>query len=345
MTAPNVLRMTTPGSGGSWLSPYGTQQAPTAPAAAAPAASTPYNPYTVARPKPTTWQGSEVDSAQDLWNQQAPGVYGAESDALAAQGTATQGSQTALSRLGNFMAPNTNAGVSGRSFNAASADTAALENFDPSAAGTTYATGAEDQFNLNLQQQLGALQSKSAGTGRLQTGFYTADQGTVAEELGQNFNAQLAQAATTFSGQRLSALQGAATGQTNIAEDQAGNELTSSGQNLTARNDALTGALSEEQMARNTYQADANTAGAYTSATRDWASQDKTSQDQIDYNTALALYMQGKGGFPTGPGGPTLAAAPPSGYAGVQGTAGQPSWQALGQAKASASGLPFSWGG
>ena len=338
MTAPNVLRMNS--GGGSWLSP-------TAPVSAAPAAAAaaPYNPYTVARPKPTSWQGSAQDSAQDLWNAQEPGVYGAESDALTGQGTAVSGSQSALARLGQFQAPNTMRGASGRSFNTAGADNAALEGFDPTAAGTTFAQGAVGQFNEDLSTQLAALERKSAGTGRLQTGFYTGDQGTVATNLGKDFNAQLAQAATTFSGQRLAALQGAATGATNIAQDEAGNELTSSGQNLTARNDALTGALNEEQMARQGYQSAASNAGAYTSATRDWAAQDKTAQDQIDYNAALALYMQGKGGFPTGPGGPTLPMVPPTGVTGAPGTPSDnaaPGWLT---AEAKAFGVPYTWNG
>lgn len=87
-------------------------------------------------------------------------------------------------------------------------DPKALEDFDPAAYGKDYAKGAYGQFQTDLGDQLSQLERSSAGTGRLKTGFYTGDQGRTVERLGGQFEDKLSQAATTFSGQRLSALQG-----------------------------------------------------------------------------------------------------------------------------------------
>lgn len=269
-----------------------------------------------------------------------------------------------------------------------------LGNFDPSAAGMTFAKGAEDAFNQNLTTQLAALQRGAAGTGRLQTGFYTGDQGTVATNLGKDFNSQIAQAALTFSGQRLSALQGAAGAQTTLGSDIASarqaatnesdamtqaqralavnaglteegmttqeqeqaaslglsraNDLSNLGLSraqmmdqfgLTTSNDALQAALAQEQMARQGYQSAASTAAGFTSATRDYAMQDKATQDQIDFENALLKYLAGMGGQPAGPGGITLPATTRAGGQGNSAQANDP--YAYLRSQAASLGVPF----
>ena len=273
----------------------------------------------------------------------------------------------------------------------AKAAATASMNFDPTSYGTTFAQGAETQFNTDLTTQLDQLQRNSAGTGRLETGFYTGDEGTVATNLGKDFNSKIAQAATTFSGQKLSALQGGAAALTgidqNIATDaqaatnevdyknltqqqtavsaklaeegmsvgeqeeaaslglsqaqmlaqlgmQKATSLDQFGQNTV--NTGLQAALSEEQMARSSYSSAASAAGAYTSASRDWAAQDKQTQDQIDFETALAKYLAGMGGKPTGPGGPNL----PPGTTGASGP-NQADPYAWLKAEAAGLGVPF----
>lgn len=88
-------------------------------------------------------------------------------------------------------------------------DPSALENFDPSSYGKEFAKGAEGDFKTQLGDQLETLTNQSVGAGRLRTGLFDRDQGRVINRLGEDFNNRLAQAATTFSGQRLSAIQGA----------------------------------------------------------------------------------------------------------------------------------------
>ncbi len=358
-------------------------------------APTSYSMYGSARPAPKNWQTSQYQGAQDLWNEQGADVLGAVAPAARGQAGAIDASGSALSRLSSFSPtavqnfqptaltaydPNqylkgpsgaasaytkanafTPAAVAPTDWSAATSSTAALGAFDPSAAGKEYAGGAVSEFNQNLDTQLSALERKSAGTGRLETGFYTGDQGTVATNLGKDYNSKLAEAALTFSGQRESALAGAAGDyisiagtqgsqaqakaneqdyatlsgrgqdigaltaeeQMGVSEQEAGAQLglsrandisgldyskarDTSSMDLQARSTGLDAALREEQMARSGYTSAAGAAGAYTSATRNWAATDKQTQDAIDYQSALAKYLQGQGGMPTGPGGSVL---------------------------------------
>ena len=392
-----------------------------------------YSMYGSARPAPKNWQTSQYQGAQDLWNAQGADVLGAVGPAAAGQAGAIDASGSALSRLTAFSPtalqnyqptalqaydpnqylkgpsgaastyaganPLTAAPVAPTDWSAASGATGALENFDPSAAGKTFATGAVGQFNENLDTQLSALERKSAGTGRLETGFYTGDQGTVATNLGKDYNAQLAEAATTFSGQRESALAGAAgdyisiagtqgqeaqakaneqdyvgaTGraqnlgaltaeeQMGVSEQETGAQLglskandvsnldytqarDTSSMDLQAGTTALQAALEKEQMARSGYTSAAGAAGAYTSATRNWAATDKQTQDEIDYQDALARYHAGAGGMPTTAGGGTL----PDVYGQVGGSgpaakAGIPGWLATEASQLHTTASPY-WG-
>jgi hypothetical protein len=376
---------------------------------------------------PPTPQSTEVSGANTNWNQQGANVYNQQTVAQGGQATA-QAATTASEGTLDAWAPtniqnyqptalqnyNPSTGLFGPSgsastaantflggpvanggagnFTQASADAQAIEAFDPTSYGTTYAQGAETAFNQNLATQLDALQKSAAGTGRLQTGFYTGDQGTVTTQLGENFNAQLMQAAETFSGQKLSALEGGASADTSIAQDQAANaqaaaneannvalaresmvtssdlseeqmsvqeQEQASAQGLAQANDlsqlgltkatdldtlglqqtttGLEAALQEESMARNSASAANATAASFTSATEALAQSDKQSQDQIAYNTALALYMQGKGGYPTGPGGPVIPMTPTGGSP----PSTTPDPYAAQESEAAAWGVPF----
>jgi len=86
-------------------------------------------------------------------------------------------------------------------------DPSAVTNFDPTAAGETFAKGAYGSFKLNLDDVLRDYEDESVGAGRLRTGEYDVGRGKVVTRLGEDFNNQIAQMAPTFSGQRLSALQ------------------------------------------------------------------------------------------------------------------------------------------
>ncbi len=108
--------------------------------------------------------------------------------------------------------------------------TSALDTFDPSAAESSYITGAQDKFNANLTSRLDTLQNKSVGAGRLRTGFYDRDQGSVATQLGKDYNADIAQEAGVFSGQRLSAMTSAAQLREAAAAGIDSNALTAAGQ-------------------------------------------------------------------------------------------------------------------
>lgn len=83
---------------------------------------------------------------------------------------------------------------------------AALENFDPSAAGKTFAGGAYGDFKRNLGTELRNLTNTSVGAGRFRTGLFDEDQGRVVNQLGETFDDKIAQQAGVFSGQRLDAL-------------------------------------------------------------------------------------------------------------------------------------------
>lgn len=89
-------------------------------------------------------------------------------------------------------------------------DPSDVSNFDPTSFGETFAHGAAGEFGTQLNEKLHALENAGAGTGRLKTGFYTRDQGDVATRVGSDLNSKLAEAATTFSVQRLGALESGA---------------------------------------------------------------------------------------------------------------------------------------
>lgn len=84
-----------------------------------------------------------------------------------------------------------------------------VSDFDPSAAGNKFAEGAYGDFKMKLGDELEHLDNRTS-LGRMKTGWFDRDRGRVVQNLGQNFNNALAQAALTFSGQRLQALQGGA---------------------------------------------------------------------------------------------------------------------------------------
>lgn len=157
-------------------------------------------------------------SAVGAWK---PGALGSTSrvDTYLAQANA---SQNALGARGNASAGvGARPGQSGSGGgNLAGYSSSDVSNFDPSAFGKEYATGAYGEFQKNLGSSLNDLERQSAGTGRLKTGFYTGDQGKTIERLGGDFNNKLAEAATQFSGQRLAALQGGASLRLQAGADQ-----------------------------------------------------------------------------------------------------------------------------
>jgi hypothetical protein len=97
-----------------------------------------------------------------------------------------------------------------RSQNLETFDASALENFDPSEAGATFARGAAGDFRRMLGDELRTLTNRSVGAGRFNTGLFDEDQGQVVTRIGEDFNDTIAQQAGVFSGQRLDALRGGA---------------------------------------------------------------------------------------------------------------------------------------
>lgn len=85
-------------------------------------------------------------------------------------------------------------------------DNSALMNFDPSAAGKEFASGAYSDYQTGLKDDLRLFDDQSIAAGRLRTGQYDVDKGQVITQRGRDFDARIAQAALDFSGQRLSAL-------------------------------------------------------------------------------------------------------------------------------------------
>lgn len=81
-----------------------------------------------------------------------------------------------------------------------------LLNFDPSAAGETFAKGAFGDFQNSLKDNLQEYDDQSIAAGRLRTGQYDVDKGRVVTRLGSDFSNRIAQAALEFSGQRLQGL-------------------------------------------------------------------------------------------------------------------------------------------
>lgn len=119
-----------------------------------------------------------------------------------------------------------------------------LLKFDPTAAMTTYATGAEQTFNKNLKETLRQLTNKSVGAGRINTGVFDEDQGRVVTQNAADFNSALAAQATALSGQKLGATTAAdqilssqselnAQMATGVSEANAAGSLTARGQDIT----------------------------------------------------------------------------------------------------------------
>jgi hypothetical protein len=99
-----------------------------------------------------------------------------------------------------------------------------LMNYDPSQYGGEFARGAFGEFEMNLRDQLEQLTNASAG-GRMRTGWFDADRGRVVTDNAKNFSNALSRAAVDFSGQRLSAIQGASQLGFNRASEMDGNAL------------------------------------------------------------------------------------------------------------------------
>lgn len=106
----------------------------------------------------------------------------------------------------------------------------ALMNFDPSAAGATYAQGAEGAFESQLKGDLTSLTNKAVGSGRLNTGFFDTDQGNVIKSNAANFNNALATAALGFSSQKEAALASGTADLLSRAQGIDANTLTGQGQ-------------------------------------------------------------------------------------------------------------------
>lgn len=246
------------------------------------------------------------------------------------------------------------AGTTGRELERYSAED--VTGFDPSAYGKEFGRGALSEFNTNLTGRLQTLENQSVGAGRLRTGFYDRDQGSVATRLGEDYNQKIAQQSGVFSGQRLEALRGGAQlrfgrasemdANTLRAQEEANRMTTSRSQlelerggqenqfNLSVAQMGLSGAeysdtaaadraryLDEGGFRRATYLDDARSRRAttgleaalgresrsqddyyrhagrqdeYTSANREWASEDRRAQDTRDEIERLR-YPQGRG--------------------------------------------------
>lgn len=210
----------------------------------------------VQRPRPTTYEQAREQEAQDYYDSQRQRVEGDTTSAgqnrsatTAAAGKALAdyqaGGSPALasyntqalsgydpSQVASWMAANTvgpapqrsavpqvsGGGVNFSSTNLAGFDPSALMGFDPSAYGKEYAQGAYGDFQRNLNDELEQLTNASVGAGRLRTGLFDEDQGRVVTRNAATFADKLAQAATTFSGQKLAALQGGSQLQFNRAQ-------------------------------------------------------------------------------------------------------------------------------
>lgn len=252
--------------------------------------------------------------------------------------------------------------------NLAGVDTAALKNYDPSAYGKEFAQGAYGDFSNSLKDNLRDYDTASVAAGRFRTGQYDVGKGQVVTRLGSDFSNRLAQAATEFSGQRLSALNAGTsadiskagamdTNALNLAEfnanlgqtanlqnsrnaldwgnldvsrygaetsrlglertgaeamDQLGfqraSALDTMGFNRASAMDSasarqretgLNAALDREKMYTNDYNTQADRAAGYLSASRQWATNDRQTQDARD---ALARLNDPYGlkGRPTG---------------------------------------------
>lgn len=85
-----------------------------------------------------------------------------------------------------------------------------VSNFDPSAFGKEFYGGAQGAFQLGLGDDLDALREAAVGRGRLGSGFYDKDVGSIVNRNSAQFANTIAQAATVFSGQKLGALESGA---------------------------------------------------------------------------------------------------------------------------------------
>src|SRR5690349_11878919 len=85
-----------------------------------------------------------------------------------------------------------------------------VSDFDPSAAGEKFAAGAWGSARRDIGDLLDQETNKYAGSGRLRTGWFDKARGQVITRGVESYNNALAQAALTFSGQRLDALKGGA---------------------------------------------------------------------------------------------------------------------------------------
>lgn len=81
-----------------------------------------------------------------------------------------------------------------------------IENFDPSGAINTYANGAWGSIKANLGDQLNDIRNQDARLGRLNTGFFDKDRGTVINRATDQFTNNLAQTAVQGAGLKLNAL-------------------------------------------------------------------------------------------------------------------------------------------
>ncbi len=158
-----------------------------------------------------------------------------------------------------------------------------VSGFDPTAAMGTYAGGAIEKFNANLTGRLDKLQNQAVGAGRLRTGWYDRDQGSVATQLGKDFNADIAMQATTLSGQRLDALKAGA----GLREQHAATGLEA--------------AMGRERTYLGDAQSTADRAASYASSTRDYAAADRSAQDTRDEIARLRARNQTTAATPVDP--------------------------------------------
>ena len=118
----------------------------------------------------------------------------------------------------------------------ATSPTSQLTNFDPMAYLTTYGQGVAGAFNDTLNTQLRNLKGSAVGAGRLNTGFYDQDVGTLAKSIAGQYTNQLEQGAMQAAGMKLGATEQAASEQ----EDEQNRWL-----------DMVTGQLDREQARKN----------------------------------------------------------------------------------------------
>lgn len=160
-----------------------------------------YNDYTAPRKSAVSgYDASALRQYQPLQVAQWMTSYGGRPSASGSRGS--RGSVASVGGAGG------GAGGAGFASELEGFDPSALTNFDPSASGKEFAEGAYGDFKRNLGDELETLTNDSVGAGRFRTGLFDEDRGRVVTRLGNQFTDRLAQEASVFSGQRLSALQG-----------------------------------------------------------------------------------------------------------------------------------------